>query len=48
MASNLSFNDFNFAKLLGKEEEKPRKKLHEAKFLRQLIFTLIITIMFAG
>ena len=48
MASNLSFNDFDFAKLLGPKEEKPRKKLHEAKFLRHLMFTLIITIMFAG
>ena len=48
MASILSFNDFNFAKLLCQKEEKSRKKLHEAKFLRQLIFTLIVTIMFAG
>ena len=46
MASILSFNDFDFAKLLGNEEA--RKKLHEAKFLRQLIFTMIITIMFIG
>ena len=47
MSSMLTFNNFDFSQMLSKGE-KSRKQRHETKFIRQLVYNLLITLMLIG
>ena len=47
--SILSFNHFDFSLMLDKvEEEKKQGRMHKSKFWRQLIYNIIILVVYLG